>query len=84
MDAQAQKQQALETLEASDEIAAGCGATVAVCHYSVGLGAKLEAETHEQLTALEAKNRPLSHQLVLLQQEDEAQARAKAEDGMDG
>ena len=37
--------------------------------------AKLEKETREELATLEAKNRSLSHQLVLLQQEDEAQAR---------
>lgn len=36
--------------------------------------AKLEKETREELATLEAKNRSLSHQLVLLQQEDEAQA----------
>lgn len=35
--------------------------------------AKLEKETREELATLEAKNRSLSHQLVLLQQEDEAQ-----------
>lgn len=39
----------------------------------MALEAKLEKETREELGTLEAKNRSLSHQLVLLQQEDEAQ-----------
>ena len=40
--------------------------------------ANLEAKTRNELTTLEAKNRSLSHQLVLLQQQDEAQVQIKS------